>query len=124
RIAFYSITKTIVSVILLKFQHKELKRMNGILGRYSTYIYAIFRVVFGFLFMPHGTQILLNWPAAKQPMQAEGMLLVAGVIELVTGLLIMIGFFSTIAAFLASGTMAVAYFMVHQPNGGLPISNG
>ena len=51
------------------------------------------------------------------------MILVAGVIELVGGFLIMIGFFSSIAAFLASGTMAVAYFMVHQPNGALPIMN-
>ena len=97
--------------------------MEAFLGRYSTYFYALFRIVFGFLFMLHGTQILLGWPAPKQPMTAAGMILAAGIIELVGGLLVMIGFFSSIAAFISSGTMAVAYFMVHQPNGGLPISN-
>src|SRR5213083_2147055 len=97
--------------------------MERFLGRYSSYIYAIFRIVFGFLFMLHGTQILLGWPAPTMPMPAEGITLAAGIIELVGGLLIMIGFFSSIAAFICSGTMAVAYFMVHQPHGGLPISN-
>ncbi|MFM9903584.1 MAG: DoxX family protein [Pyrinomonadaceae bacterium] len=98
--------------------------MNQILGRYSAYIYAIFRIVFGFMFMLHGTQKMLGWPPAKQPGMAEGIILAAGIIELVCGFLIMIGFFSSIAAFLASGTMAVAYFMVHQPGGALPIMNG
>jgi putative oxidoreductase len=98
--------------------------MDGILGRYSTYIYAIFRIVFGFLFMIHGTQLVLGWPPAKQPMSAEGIILVAGIIELIGGFLVMIGFFSSIAAFISGGTMAVAYFMVHQANGALPISNG
>ena len=98
--------------------------MDGLLGRYSTYIYALFRIVFGFMFMLHGSQKLLGWPPSKQPMEVAGILLVAGVIELVGGFLMMIGFFSSIAAFLSSGTMAVAYFMVHQPGGALPIMNG
>jgi putative oxidoreductase len=97
--------------------------MDGFLGRYATYIYAIFRIVFGFLFMLHGTQLILGWPPPTKPMQAEGIVYVAGIIELVGGLLIMIGFFSGIAAFISSGTMAVAYFMVHQPRGALPIMN-
>lgn len=96
--------------------------MERFLGRYSTYIYAIFRIVFGFLIMLHGTQKWLGWPPAKQA--AEGLALVAGVIELVGGFLIMIGFFSSIAAFIACGMYAVAYFMVHQPGGALPIMNG
>ena len=98
--------------------------MERFLGRYSTYIYAIFRIVFGFMFMLHGTQKLLGWPPSKQPMEVAGLLLVAGIIELVGGLLIMIGFFSSIAAFIACGMVAVAYFMVHQPGGPLPIMNG
>src|SRR5438552_6469048 len=97
--------------------------MERFLGRYSTYIYAIFRIVFGFLFFQHGTQIMFGWPPATPPMQAAGIILAAGIIELVAGFLIMIGFFSGIVAFLASGTMAVAYFMVHQPKGALPIMN-
>lgn len=97
--------------------------MEGFLGRYSTYIYAIFRIVIGFLFMMHGTQILLGWPPAAKPNPAEGIILVAGIIELVGGFLVMIGFFASIAAFISSGTMAVAYFMAHQANGALPIMN-
>ena len=98
--------------------------MDGLLGRYSTYIYAIFRFVFGFMFMLHGSQKLLGWPPSAKPGAVEGIILVAGIIELIGGLLIMIGFFSAIAAFISSGTMAVAYFMVHQPGGALPIMNG
>ena len=98
--------------------------MDRFLGRYSTYIYAIFRIVFGFLIMLHGTQKLLGWPPAKQPGALDGLMTVAGVIELVGGFLILVGFFSSFAAFVASGMFAVAYFMVHQPGGALPIING
>ena len=98
--------------------------MDKFLGRYSTYIYAIFRIVFGLLIMLHGSQKMLGWPPAKQPGALEGLMIVAGVIELVGGFLIMIGFFSSIAAFITSGMFAVAYFMVHQPGGALPIMNG
>ena len=98
--------------------------MDGFLGRYSTYIYAIFRIVFGFMFMLWGSQKLLGWPPSKQAGAAAGIFVVAGVIELVGGFLIMIGFFSSIAAFFASGEMAVAYFWQHQPGGALPIMNG
>jgi len=98
--------------------------MDGFLGRYSTYIYAIFRIVFGFLFMMWGTQKLFGWPPPKQAGAAVGIFFVAGIIELVCGFLIMTGFFSGLAAFLASGEMAVGYFWQHQPNGMWPIMNG
>lgn len=99
--------------------------MDSFLGRYSGYIYAIFRIVFGFSFMLHGTQKLFGWPPAKQAGgELAGLILAAAIIELVCGLLVMLGFFSSFAAFLASGTMAVAYFMAHQPQGALPIMNG
>ena len=100
--------------------------MVRFLGRYSEYSYALFRVVLGFMFMLHGTQKFFGWPPAKQGGGGElgGLILVAAIIELVCGLLVMIGFFSSFAAFLASGTMAVAYFMAHQPQGALPIMNG
>jgi Predicted membrane protein len=80
-----------------------------ILGRYSEYVYAIFRVVFGLLIMLHGTQKLFGWPPMKQGGgEVSGLLLAAAVIELVCGFLILIGFFSSVAAFIASGEMAVA----------------
>ncbi|HRI04848.1 MAG TPA: DoxX family protein [Pyrinomonadaceae bacterium] len=109
--------------------------MDSFLGRYSGYIYAIFRIVFGFLFMLHGTQKVLGWPAklpnpcqcpappvASDLMQLLGTM--SGPIELALGILILVGLFGRVAAFLASGTMAVAYFMAHQPQGALPIMNG
>lgn len=99
--------------------------MDGFLGRYSTYIYAVMRIVFGFVFMLYGTQKLFDWPSSGKPATAlGGLMLVAAIIELVGGFLIMIGFFSSIFAFIASGEMAIAYFMAHQPNGALPVQNG
>ena len=98
--------------------------MDGFLGRYATYFYAIFRIVFGLMFMIHGTQKLFGFPPSKQPIALAGMLLGSAVIELLAGIMIVLGFFSAIAAFIACGEMAVAYFTVHQPNGGFPINNG
>ena len=99
--------------------------MDKYLGRYGTYVYAIFRIVIGFMFMLHGTQKFFNWPPSKQAAgELAGLMIVAATIELVCGFLVMIGFFSSFAAFVASGMMAVAYFMVHQPGGALPIMNG
>ena len=99
--------------------------MERFLGRYASYFYAIFRIVVGFLFMLHGTQKLFAWPPSGKPGgELAGLMLVGAILELVCGLLILFGFFASLAAFVASGEMAVAYFMVHQPNGALPIQNG
>jgi putative oxidoreductase len=98
--------------------------MDRFLGRYSGYVYSIFRIVVGFLFMLHGTQKLFGWPPSGGPGgPTEGLMLVAGIIEVLCGLLVMLGFFASFAAFIASGMMAVAYFMVHQPMGPLPLQN-
>lgn len=88
--------------------------MDGFLGRYATYIYAVLRIVSGFLFMWHGSQKLLGYPpSAGGGGELSTLMAVGGVIELVGGVLIMIGLFTTIAAFLSSGMMAVAYFGWH-----------
>ena len=79
------------------------------------------RIVFGFIFFVYGLQKfgLLGGEAVPY----TGMIGGAKIIETVCGFLIMIGLFTKPAAFLASGEMAVAYFMIHQPNGGLPNQN-
>jgi putative oxidoreductase len=95
--------------------------------RYAPQLYALFRIVAGFLFMFHGAQKLLGLFGGMGGGGATAAMLTlpwfAGVIELVGGILIMIGLFTRPAAFIASGEMAVAYFMVHQPQGGWPVQN-
>jgi len=81
--------------------------------RYAPYTYALFRIVFGFLFFFYGLQKTMGWFGAQAvPLTAwpQGP---AGVIETVGGFLIMIGLFTRPAAFIASGEMAVAFWMVH-----------
>lgn len=91
---------------------------------YADQTYALLRIVTGFLFLWHGSQKLLGFPAAsyEPPWHIQ---YVAGGIELVGGALIMIGFFTAPLAFLASGLMAVAYWMAHfSMEKWLPIMNG
>jgi putative oxidoreductase len=96
--------------------------MRRILGRQTDTIYGLFRIVAGLLFMFHGLQKMFGAFGGQIP-QTGTLPWFAGVIELVCGFLIMIGLFTSWAAFLASGTMAVAYFKAHQPQGTWPIEN-
>ena len=108
--------------------------MERLLGNYSPYIYAILRIVAGLLFLMHGTQKVLGFPARLPnpcqcpPQQPPSEFMAAlsgasGYLELILGPLIMIGLFGRWAGFLASGMMAVAYFVSHQSRGALPIQN-
>lgn len=90
---------------------------------YASYAYALLRIVVGLLFAMHGSQKLMGFPGDGAGMPLASLMGVAGIIELVGGLLIMVGLFTRPAAFLASGTMAVAYFMAHFPKHPLPIIN-
>ena len=85
--------------------------------------YALLRIVAGLLFLWHGTQKLFAFPTAPPPVPPF-VLYVAGPIELIGGLLVMIGLFAGWAAFLCSGLMAAAYWMVHGMQGLFPIANG
>jgi putative oxidoreductase len=88
---------------------------------------AILRIMTGLLFLEHGTQKLLNFPPRvnNAPMPdlttLPGM---QGVIELVGGIMIILGLFTRPVAFILAGDMAVAYFMAHAPRGFFPISMG
>lgn len=94
------------------------------LSAYAPQALAVLRIVAALLFLAHGTQKLLGFPAAEWSPEAFSMPWIAGVIEIVTGVLIAIGFFTRPAAFLASGTMAVAYWMAHAPSNFFPVNNG
>jgi putative oxidoreductase len=84
--------------------------------RFAPHAYAILRIVTGVMFMMHGTQKLFAWPGTK-PRATAALQLTAGVIETVGGVMIALGLFASIAAFVASGTMAVAYFLRHAGTG-------
>ena len=101
--------------------------------RYAPTTYALFRIVFGFLFLCFGLQKMFGWFGGQVPPLAslQG---AAGVVETVCGLLIMLGLFTRLAAFLASGEMAVAFWYIHVsmiglpklgiPGGLVPLNNG
>jgi putative oxidoreductase len=97
--------------------------MQRVLGRVSPQIYGVLRVVAGILFALHGAQKLFGLFGGQQVslISQRGL---AGVIEVVCGLLIALGLFTSIAAFLASGEMAAVYFTAHAPRATLPIENG
>ncbi len=96
------------------------------LSRFSPHLLALLRIFAGLLFLSHGLVKLFGFPAGAQPGQVPllGLMGAGAVIELVTGLLLVLGLFTRPAAFLASGQMAVAYWMFHAPSGFYPILNG
>ena len=88
---------------------------------------SVLRIVSALLFVQHGTQKVLNFPPAAEPQPFELMTLapgLAGVLELGGGLLLLFGLFTRLVAFVLSGMMAVAYWMVHGPGSFYPILNG
>lgn len=87
--------------------------------------YFLLRVIFGFLFMCHGLQKDFGFFGGMEGHAARVGTLpwIGGAIELICGILILVGFLTHIAGFIASGEMAVAYFMAHAPGGFFPIVN-
>ena len=98
--------------------------MENILGRYSSTIYALLRIVAGFLFFQHGLPKLLGGFGRDAPATFMSQMWFAGVIEVFGGAAIALGLFTSVVAFIASGEMAVAYFQAHAPRGFWPILNG
>jgi putative oxidoreductase len=99
------------------------RNLEARLSRRSPLAVAVFRVVFGLLFACHGLSKLMGWPLAPAVSVGEWPLYYAGLIELVTGVLVVIGLFTRAAAFIACGQMAVAYFSKHLPLGLVPLTN-
>ena len=85
---------------------------------------GLLRIVAALIFMAHGTQKLLNFPPSDFSPSLFSLFGLAGVIEIVAGLLLLLGLFTRPAAFIASGTMAVAYWMAHAPQSFFPVDNG
>jgi len=94
------------------------------LSRWQPQLLALLRIVAGLLFLEHGLQKFFGFPVPfPLPGPLPPMLLAAGVIEVVAGVLITFGLFTRLAAFIAAGEMAVAYFIGHYPRGFWPIAN-
>jgi putative oxidoreductase len=96
--------------------------MEKTLGPFARYAYALLRIIAGLLFVCHGGQKIFGW-FGGQPVPLGSLFGLAGMIEIVLGLLITIGLFTAIAAFIASGEMAVAYFIGHFPKSFWPLEN-
>lgn len=96
--------------------------MIKFLARYADYAYSLLRMVTGFLFACHGAQKLFGMFGGETPL--DHINLASGAIEFFGGILIALGLAANIAAGIACGEMAVAYFRVYAPHGPLPIQNG
>ena len=102
--------------------------MHRLLAPRADTLYATMRVVVGLSVAFHGPQLLLGWwggvPVVGGPAPLLSMTGIGGTISLVGGVLIALGLFSSPAAFISSGTLAVGYVLRHAPYGWLPVANG
>jgi putative oxidoreductase len=96
----------------------------GFLSKYSPQILGIVRVLVGLLFLEHGLMKIVGFPAPMGHGALPPLIMAAGIIELAGGVLVILGLFSRIAAFVCSGEMAFAYFIAHFPRGMYPSMNG
>jgi putative oxidoreductase len=102
--------------------------MNSFFGRFAAWqsqLLSVLRIMTGLLYLAHGTQKLLGFPAsergAPELLSLSG---VSGMLELVGGVLIVLGLFTRPVAFVLSGHMAFAYFIAHAPRDFYPVNNG
>lgn len=93
--------------------------------RYAAQAHSLLRIIAGLLFLAHGMSKLFGFPPFMMgPAPIIGSLFwIAGVIELVAGVLIVIGLYSRPAALIASGEMAIGYFMIHAAKSPFPSNN-
>ena len=102
----------------------EPPEVDSFIYRYSDEALSLLRIVAALLFLLHGTSKLFGFPPfpMEQP-PIYSTLWIAGVLELIGGGLLLVGLFSRLAAFVVSGEMAVAYWMVHAPQSTFPSEN-
>jgi putative oxidoreductase len=98
----------------------------GFLRPYSGVLLSVLRVMSGLLLLQHGTVKYLNFPIHERMNNASPMTMggAAGILELVGGILLIIGLFTRPVAFILSGMTAVAYFYAHAPQNFIPLLNG
>jgi putative oxidoreductase len=103
--------------------------MSNVAARWSSLapqLRSVLRIVAAFMFMQAGTVKLFGWPMPMpggQTLTLMSQVGVGGVLEVVGGVLLLVGLFTRPVAFVLSGEMAVAYFQFHAPNGFWPVVN-
>lgn len=100
------------------------KNLDNRLSPYAPAALSVFRVVVGLLFVCHATAHLFGWPSGPAAAVGQWPYFYAGVIELVVGVLVILGLFTRIAALVGAGVMAFAFFTQHLPSGVIPMTNG
>ncbi|MEM6318506.1 MAG: DoxX family protein [Bacteroidota bacterium] len=99
--------------------------MNAFFDKWHPKVLTLLRMILGFLIFWHGTQKLFGYPPSENPQgELSPLILVAGILEFLGGILLFVGLFTRWTAFILSGMMAVAYFMVFFSKSFLPIING
>jgi putative oxidoreductase len=101
--------------------------LNGIIpASWSGPLHAVLRIVAGLLLLEHGTSKYFNFPATEyfaNGVEVISLMGLAGALEIIGGLLIIVGLFTRITGFVLAGFLAAAYFMGHAPNGFFPLIN-
>jgi putative oxidoreductase len=98
---------------------------TGALDRFSPYALAVLRIVSALIFLEHGTQKIFGFPPQTGPAPpAFSLFWIGGILEIMGGLLLLIGLFTRPVAFLLAGEMAVAYWAFHAPRNLFPAVNG
>lgn len=98
--------------------------LNEFFDKNGKYLYFIFRIIVGIMFFMHGAQKLLGWFGSKGAVELFSLMGLAGIIELVGGLVIALGLFTRLASIISGLLMLSAYFMVHVSGGLIPLANG
>lgn len=94
------------------------------LSSYAPLFLSILRIVAALIFMLHGSQKILGFPASDMNPGVLSLPWIAGIMELVGGSLLILGLFTRPVAFLLSGLMACAYWIAHAPQNTFPALNG
>lgn len=98
--------------------------LSARLSRFEPYMLGVLRIVSALIFMAHGTQKILGFPPSERTSQMFSLSWIAGVFELIGGVLLVLGLFTRPVAFVLSGVMAFAYWIAHAPRSFYPVLNG
>lgn len=91
------------------------------------YFYAVFRLLVGLGFFLHGAQKIFGWfggPGGNGPVELMSLYGLAGILEIIIGLLVFLGLFVSIAALIGALEMIGAWIIAHIPRGFNPLTNG